>query len=127
MAAGDNTYLESDGKAVTVLLTSTVAKNQVAYVEGWLGIAADDGDSDDYIALSVDHREYQFIVPTALDVSKGDKVYVDQADLTGHLPDSTAYTKTADGTKLLLFIATSDQDANDVVTGILMSGEKRVS
>lgn len=127
MAAGDNTYKESDGRAVTVLLTSTVAKGQVAYAETWLGVANDDGDSDDYISLSIAHEEYQFTVPTALDVSKGDKVYVDQADLTGHIPDSTAYTKTADGTKLLLFIATSDQDANDIVTGILVSGEKRVS
>ena len=41
--AGENTYLESDGKSVSVTLSATVEKNQVAYVEGWLGISNDDG------------------------------------------------------------------------------------
>ena len=46
-----NTYLESDGKSVAVTLSATVDKNQVAYVEGWLGIANQDGVSGDVITL----------------------------------------------------------------------------
>lgn len=123
MAAGDNTYLESDGKSVRVQITSTVAKNQVAYVDGWLGIANNDGVDEDYITLSIDHREYQFTVPTALAVANGDVVWIDITDLTGNLPDSTAYYKTADTNRIRLFKATSAQDADDVVTGILLAGE----
>jgi hypothetical protein len=61
--AGQNTYLESDGKSVAVTLTSTVEKNQVVYVDGWLGIANQDGVNTEVITLSVDRREYQFTVP----------------------------------------------------------------
>ena len=52
--AGQNTYLESDGRSVAVTLSASVDKNQVAYVEGWLGIANQDGVSGDVITLSVD-------------------------------------------------------------------------
>ncbi|MBZ0316329.1 MAG: DUF2190 family protein [Anaerolineae bacterium] len=116
MAAGDNTYLESDGKAVNVDLTSTVAKGQVAYVDSWLGIASDDGVSGDTIALSIDEREYQLTVPTALAVVKGEEIWIDVTDLTGHIPDSTAYYKATGANRVRFFKATSDQDANDIVT-----------
>jgi hypothetical protein len=85
--AGQNTYLESDGRAVAVTLSSTVEKNQVVYVQGWLGIANRDGASGATITLNVERREYQFTVPAALTVNKGDTVYVDVTDLTGHIPD----------------------------------------
>lgn len=115
MAVGD-TYLESDGKAVNVDLTSTVAKNQLAYVDAWLGIASDDGVSGDAIALSIDEREYQIQVPTALAVVKGEEIWIDVTDLTGHIPDSTAYYKATGANRVRFFKATSDQDANDIVT-----------
>lgn len=120
MATGENTYLESDGKAVYVDLLYTVEKDQVAVVDSWLGIAATDGESGDTIALTVDEREYQFTVPTALAVVKGETVYITVATLTGHTPDDAAYTKTAGAGKLAFFKATSDQDANDVVTGKML-------
>lgn len=119
MAVGD-TYLESDGKGVNVDLLYTVTKNQVAYVDGFLGIILDDGDSGDTVAINTDKREYQITVPTALAVSKGDTIYIDVTDLTGHTPDSTAYYKTAEANTVAFMKATQDQDANDVVTGILL-------
>lgn len=121
MVTGADTYFESDGKSVNVTLIATVVKDQVAVVEGWLGITGSDGDSGDTIALIADNREYQFTVPTALDVAKGDIVYITVADLTGHTPDDTAYTKTAGAGKVAFFKATSDQDDNDVVTGIMLA------
>jgi len=121
--AGNLTYFESDGKSVTVDLTSTVPKDQIAYVSGFLGIALQSGDSGDSIALNVDHREYQFVVPSGLSVSKGDIVYIDTADLTGHLPDDTAWSTSAGSGKIRLCKATSAKDANNIVTGILLAGE----
>lgn len=119
--AGENTYFESDGKAVNVLLSATVEKNMVAVVEGWVGITGASGDSGDYVALSVDDREYQFTVPSTLDVAKGDIVYIEVADVTGHIPDDTAWSVTAGAGKVALFKATSAKDANDVVTGIMLA------
>ena len=119
--AGENTYFESDGKAVNVLLSATVEKNMVAVVEGWVGITGASGDSGDYVALSVDDREYQFTVPSTLDVAKGDIVYIEVADVTGHIPDDTAWSVEAGAGKVALFKATSAKDANDVVTGIMLA------
>lgn len=120
MATGD-TFFESDGKAVNVDLLYTVEKGELAVVDNWVGIAGGDGDSGDEIALIVDDREYQFVVPSTLDVSKGDIVYLDVDDLTGHTPDSTAYSTTAASGSVALFKATSDKDDNNVVTGILLA------
>ena len=116
MAAGDNTYFEGDGKSVEVDLTSTVNTGQLAYVDSWLGIANESGDSGDSITLSVDEREYQLTVPTALAVVKGEYIWIDVTDLTGHIPDSTAYYKATGSNRVRFFKATSDQDANDIVT-----------
>ena len=120
MAVGDIKALQTDGKAVDVTLSHTVTANQAAYVEGFLGFVHSDGDSGDTVAMNQDKREYQLIVPTALAVSKGDTIYIDVTDLTGHTPDSTAYYKAADTNRVAFMKATADQDANDVVTGILL-------
>ena len=120
MAVGD-TWLESDGKAVNVLLTSTVGKSQVAVVEGWLGIAQSSGNSGDYIALAVDEREYQITVPATLAVSKGDIIYIEVADVTGHIPDDSAYGTAAGAGKIAFVKATADKDANNIVTGIMLA------
>lgn len=127
MAVGKDIYLESDGKAVDVDLTSTVTKGQLAYVDGWLGITNRSGDSGDSVSLSVDNREYQWEVPSNLSVSKGDIVYVDVTDLTGHSVDSTAYSTTSDGSKKALFKATADKDTNNIVTGIMLAHAALVS
>jgi hypothetical protein len=119
--AGTTTYFESDGKAVNVTLTTTVAKGAVIYAEGWLGIAGSDGESDDVIACIVDDREYQFEVPTGLTVNKGDIVYITVATVTGEYPDDEAYTTTAGAGKRAFFKATAAKDANDIVTGVMIA------
>ena len=120
MATGD-TVLESDGKAVNVDLLYTVEKGEIAVVEGWLGIAGGRGDSGDSIALAVDEREYQVVVPSTLSVSKGDIVYIEVADVTGHTPDSTAYGTSAGSGKIAFIKATAAKDASNVVTGIRLA------
>lgn len=121
-ATGASTHLESDGKAVQVALTSTVAKDQVAYVEGFLGLVTMDGVSGGKTNLTIDDREYQFTVPAALAVAKGDVVYIDVTDLTGHTPDDSSYYKAAGSNRIRLFKATAAQDGNNMVTGILLVG-----
>lgn len=122
MTTGTPTYKESDGKSVEVQLTATVVANQVAVVDGWLGVTARAGDSGDYIALTVDQREYQFVVPASLSVAKGDVVYIEVADLTGHTPDDSAYSTTSGAGKRAFFRATAAKDSNNVVTGIMLMG-----
>lgn len=125
MPIGKETWMESDGQAVDVRLTSSVEANQVAYIEGFLGITMRSGNSGDYIALAVDEREYQFSVPAALNPVKGDTVFIDVTDLTGHIPDSTAYYTATGANRIALFkctrtaVATADA-TTDIVTGILL-------
>lgn len=122
MATGANTYLESDGKAVEVTLTATVEKDQVAYVDGFLGLVTLAGVSGENTNLTIDDREYQFTVPASLSVAKGAIVYVDVTDLTGHTPDDTAYYTASGSNRIRLFKATAAKDANNMVTGILLVG-----
>lgn len=117
---GEDTCLDNDGKSIDVDLSYTVLANQVAYIEGFLGITGRSGDSGDMIALNIDQRAYQFTVPSTLSVSKGDTVYVTVADLTGHTPDDTAYTTSSGAGNVALFKALEDKDANNVVRGILL-------
>lgn len=120
MATGENTYFDNAGRSVEVDLTSTVAANQVAYVDGFLGISAQSGDSGDSVALLVDRQAYQFTVPSTLSVSKGDTVYVDVTDLTGHIPDTTAYSTSSGTNKVALFKALEAKDSSHNVIGILL-------
>lgn len=120
MATGD-THLESDGKAVNVDLLYTVLKGALAVVDGWVGVAGSSGDSGDSIALAVDDREYQVVVPSGLAVSKGDILYIESADVTGHTPDDTAYTTSPGAGKVAFMKATADKSATHMVTGIMLA------
>lgn len=119
--AGSETFFESDGKAVNVTLTATVAKGAVIVVDSWVGVAGEDGVSGDTIALVADDREYQFLVPASLSVSKGDIVYITVATVTGHYPDDEAYTTSSGAGKVAFFKATAAKDSNNVVTGIMLA------
>lgn len=115
-------HKESDGKAVTVALTSSVLKGRPIYAQGWLGITGGAGDSGDNVALDILPQEYQFDVPSSLSVAKGQIVRVDITQLTGHYITDAGYnTSAASATNLSLFKATMDKDANNIVTGILLS------
>lgn len=120
--AGLTTYFESDGKAVNVTLNAgDVNKGAVIVADGWVGIAAEDAESGDTLALICDDREYQFKVPAGLAVAKGAIVYITIATITGHYPDDEAYTTSAGAGKVALFKATAAKDSNNVVTGILLA------
>lgn len=119
--AGTNNWFESDGKAVNVDLLYTVAKGSAIYVDAWLGLAGESGDSGETIALVADDREYMFTVPASLSVSKGDIVYVTIATVTGHYPDDEAYTTSAGAGKWAFFKATKTKDAGNVVKGVMIA------
>ena len=115
---GEDTYKESDGKAVNVDLTATVAAKQVALVDGWLGITGQSGDSGDTITLDIEDDERQFTVPSGLSVSRGDIVYIEVAEVTGHTINDAGYSTSAGSGKTPFFKATEDKDGNDTVMGI---------
>jgi hypothetical protein len=119
--AGTNNWFESDGKAVNVNLLYTVAKGSAIYVDAWLGLAGESGDSGETIALVADDREYMFTVPASLSVSKGDIVYITVATVTGHYPDDEAYTTSAGAGKWAFFKATAAKDAGNVVKGVMIA------
>jgi predicted RecA/RadA family phage recombinase len=119
--AGSNAWFESDGKAVNVALTADVAKGSVIYADKWLGLAGEDGESGDTIALIADDREYQFEVPSGLTVAKGDIVYITVATVTGHYPDDEAYGTSAGAGKIAFFKATAAKDTNNIVPGIMLA------
>jgi predicted RecA/RadA family phage recombinase len=103
------TYDESNGQAVNVSVTNTIGKGDIVYAEGWLGIAAEDVESGDSVALSIGREEYQFYVPSGLDVNKGDTVYITLASVTAEVAPDAAYSKTSGEGKKALFKATADQ------------------
>ena len=124
MPTGKVTHFEGDGKAVTVTLISTIEANAVILAQGFLGISNGAGGSGDSVALSITRQEYQFTVPSALVVAKGDIVRIDTTVVVGtNIPPDNAYNKNAlSATNINLFKATADKDANHVVTGILLAG-----
>jgi len=125
--AGHENHFYSDGKSVEVDLMYTVAKGAVAYVDGWLGIAAADGDSGDSINILADDREYTVKVPAGLSVAKGAIVYITVATVTGHYPDDEAYTTSAGAGHLAFIKATAAKDANNIVKGIMLAHNSLLS
>lgn len=120
--AASVSYFESDGKAVNVTLTNgPVVKGAVAVVNGWVGIAEESALSGETLALAVDDREYQVKVPAGLTATKGLILYITVATITGHYPDDEAYTTTAGAGKVAFMKLTSDKDANNIVTGIMLA------
>lgn len=120
MAVGD-TFFESDGKATNVTLTAAVLKGRVIVVEGWVGIAGENGAIGDTIALICDDREYQFTVPAALAVAKGAIVYITVATVTGHYPGDAAFVTAAGLGAVAFFKATAAKTANNIVTGTMLA------
>lgn len=120
MATGELSYKESDGLAVNVNLLYTVAALQVAVVDGWLGVAMEDGESGEIIALDISRIERQFTIPAGLDPAVGAIVYIEVADLTGHTPDDSAYSTSAGAGKVAFYKATAAKDGNNVQTGIVL-------
>jgi hypothetical protein len=119
---GTLSHKESDGKSVQVDLLYEVDRGQIAVVQGWLGVMAEGGDSGDTRAMTVESVERQFTVPAGLTVNKGDIVYIDVTDVTGHDVDDTAWSTSAGSNKVAFFKATAAKDANNVVLGIVIPG-----
>lgn len=121
-----SSYLEGDGKSVLVPLSHTVpgAKEPV-YIGGWLGLNETSGNSGEEVVVTIDRREYQFILPSSLTVNQGDTVYVTLASVTAHVIPDAAYSTTSGAGKKAFCKATRATDTTSVsgkivVTGILL-------
>ena len=120
--AGSPTHKDNpDAKAVNVTLDAgDVVKGAVVVADGWVGIAGQDADSGESLALEL-VGEYQVEVPAGLSASKGQILYITAATVTGHYPDDEAYTTSPGAGKVAFMKLTSDKDANNIVTGILLA------
>ena len=100
-----------DGNAHSIqrTLDGTVSAMQVVSDGVWAGINVESGDSGELRAWSIDGGIYQFYVPDGLSVNDGDIVYLELADITGNIPDDTAYSTTAGAGKIALFKALEDK------------------
>ncbi len=114
MAAG-NSPKYSDGQSVTLSVTATVVTDQVAVIEGWLGITNGSADSGGQVALDLTLTERQMEVPAAFAPVIGDIIYITIATITGHTPDDAAYTTTAGAGKIALGKVTVAKDGNDIL------------
>lgn len=112
-------FKESDGRSVTVQLSYSADAGMAVYAQQWAGITVRSGDSDDYVALSIE-GEWQIDVGADLAVAVGDVIYIDPTEISGaHIIPAAAYTKTATS-NIPFFKATSAKDSNNIVTGILL-------
>jgi 5-keto 4-deoxyuronate isomerase len=121
------THFDNDGNAVYVTLTAAVVKDQVAVVQGWVGIAMSNGAIGETIALAIDDRAYQFTVPAALSVTKGAIVYLTLASVTGHTPQDAAYVLAPAAGTVAFFKAMEAKDANNVVIGRMLAANALAS
>lgn len=105
-----NALRRADGFSVDVALSYEVDTGDIVVVQDWLGIVPRDAESGDSIALNVENAEFDMILPTSLSLGIGDEVYVEVADVTGHRPDSTAYSTSSGAGKRKLGRCTTAQD-----------------
>lgn len=105
-----NANRRTDGNSVDVTVTSTVAEGDLAFVENWMGVVPRAAESGETVALNIENAEFDVILPTSLSLSKGDEVHVDVTDLTGHIPDSTAYATSSGADTRYLGRCKTDQD-----------------
>lgn len=125
-AVGQDIAEDAEGEAVTLTLTATVNAKQIAYINGWLGVTVASGASGQNIALEVCEKVYQITLPAALSaVAVGNIVYVTLASVTGHTPQTAAYTLTPGAGKQALCrvveVYGADSDGNYVVAALLMT------
>jgi hypothetical protein len=97
----------SGARAVQVTLTNTVEAEQLAYVDGFLGVTFEAGESDDVVALDREPQIVDLAIPSTLyaAVSVGDWIYFDSGEVTGHTLNDAALTDTAtDNVRLMKVI-----------------------
>ncbi len=99
----------SDGQAVDVVLTAAATKDGLYVVDGFFGIAMQDGVSGDTIALEIAQVENEIVVGSGVTAAKGDVLYVSTAGVVTNTDTDKAFLK-----------VTVAKDSNNVVWGILL-------
>jgi TctA family transporter len=123
MAVGLDTHRSSYARSVTLPLSYTVLADQIALINGFVGITETSGDSGDSIALDIERQVIEVELPSALvsTLAVGEIVYVIEANVTGHTFDDNAFTKTATSNKA--FLKVTELISATVVAGVLLALE----
>jgi len=108
--AGENGHKLNTGLSVEIEVTSDIDTGELAYVNGFLGFNVRAIESGESGVLDIEPAQWDVILPTALNLSKGNLIYVDVTDLTGHIPDDSAFSTTSGGSKVKWAKAMTDQD-----------------
>lgn len=116
-------HKENDASAVDVLLSFPTEGRSLAYVNNWIGVTGQSGNSGQTVAMSIHEVAYQLEVPSGLAVANGDILRVDlTAVTTTHtIPASAINKNAASGTNVTAFKAMSAKDANNIVVAKLIA------
>jgi len=118
--ANTTALFESHGRALNVTVNAAIAKDDVLYINGFAGIAGDDAESGETIALLIEQVEYTVFVGTSLAVSKGDTIYVTTASVTADIIPQSALSTTSGAGKKAFLKATEARDSSGYVRCILL-------
>jgi predicted RecA/RadA family phage recombinase len=102
--------LRSDGNAVEVLTDEEVDKGEVILKENFFGIVMQHAESGEYVAIEIQQREHELVVPNEVDPDKGDILYL----------DTDGVITASGGTNIPFLKVTKAKDDTDVVWGILL-------
>ena len=84
--------LRTDGGAVEVDLTSTVAKGDIAYLDGFRGILMQAGSSGETVAMEIAQRVHEISIGD-LTGAKGDIIYMDDTGALSNDDTDAAFMK----------------------------------
>lgn len=102
-------HLVSDGKAVKVSVLYDVDKGEPVYVEGFHGVAMQDAESGETIAIEIAQREHEFVIGSGVAAAKGAILYI-----------AADGTLSATNTDRAFCKVTVAKDANNVIWAILL-------
>lgn len=100
------------GLSINRELEHTVGLKQVVSDGNFVGINMKSGDSGDLVAWLIDDSIIQVYVPDSLSASEGDTVFIDTAQLTGHIPDDGAYSTSSGAGKIALVKLLEDKNTS---------------
>jgi len=108
--AGDGIEnLRSDGNAVDVTSNAAYDKGDVVYQENFFGIAMEDCASGDTLAIEIQQREFEIVIPNGLTGAKGGILYLDATGIITETITDKPFLK-----------VTKAKNTNDAVWGILL-------
>lgn len=108
------------GKAADVTITSAVETGDIFVADGFAGINPRDAESGDTVAMNIEVAQFDVLLPASLSLTKGDSIWLNTADVTGHIPNDTAWGTSDGGAGWILYgRALTDQNSTTGQVNVL--------